>query len=78
MSCFKFVRVLNIRKFSLIWQGSEYASGCNYARFLSIPGFRVCQVSAYTSVAPQGSKYALVIMPYGKVLNMPGQRFTGL
>ena len=40
-----------------MWQGSEYASGCNYARVLNIPGFRVCQASAYARVA-QGSKYA--------------------
>ena len=45
--------VLNIHKFSLIWQGSEYALGCNYLRVLNIPGFRVCQVSAYANV-PQG------------------------
>ena len=39
-----------------MWQGAEYASGCNYGRVLNIPGFRVCQVSAYASVA-QGSEY---------------------
>ena len=38
-------------------RGSEYASGCNYRRVLNIPGFRVCQVSAYASLA-QGSEYA--------------------
>ena len=48
--------VLNSRKFLLIWQDSEYASGFNYESLLNIPGFRVCQVSAYASVA-QGSKY---------------------
>ena len=55
--------------------GSEYALGCSYGRVLNIPGLRVCQVSAYASVA-QGSKYTR-IMSYGRVLNMPGQCFTG-
>ena len=32
-------------------------SGYNYGRVLDIPGFRVCQVSAYASVA-QGLEYA--------------------
>ena len=40
-----------------MWQGSEYMSGYNYGRVLHIPGFRVCQVSTYASVA-QGSEYA--------------------
>ena len=56
VSCFKHVRVLNIRKFWLIWQGSEHALGCNNGRVLNILDFRVCQVSAYASVA-QGSEY---------------------
>ena len=47
---FKYVRVLNVRKFWLIWQGSEYASGWNFRRVLNIPGFGVCQVSSYASV----------------------------
>ena len=67
---------LNICKFSWIWQGSEYASGCNYVRVLNIPGFRVCQVSAHASAA-QGSEYGWK-MPYDRVLNMPGQRFAVL
>ena len=54
---FKYVRVLTIHRFSLILQGSEYPLGCNYGRVLNIPGFRVCQVSAYVSVE-QGSKYS--------------------
>ena len=37
-------------------KGSKYASGCNYVRVLNIPGFRLCQISAYASVA-QGSEY---------------------
>ena len=56
---FKHLRVLNICKFSLIWQGSEYASGCNYGGVLNNPGLRVCQVSAYARVA-QGSENALI------------------
>ena len=67
--------VLNIRKFLLIRQGSEYASGCNYGRVLNIPGLRACQVFMYVSVA-QGSEYVR-IMPYDRVLNMPCQCFTG-
>ena len=57
MSGFKYVRVLNIRKLCFVWQGSEYLLGCNYRRVLNITRFRVCQVSAYASVA-QGSEYA--------------------
>ena len=56
VSGFKYVRVLNICKLPLIWQGSEYGSGCKYGRVLNLPGFRVCQVSAYASVT-QGSEY---------------------
>ena len=56
-------------------RASECVSGCSYGRVLNIPGFRVCQVSAYGSVV-QGSEYCW-IMPYGRFLNMPGQRFTG-
>ena len=74
VSDFKYVRVLNIRKFSYIWQGSKYASGCNYGRVPSIPGFRVCQVFAYASVA-QGFENGW-IMFYGRLLNMSDQRFT--
>ena len=59
MSGFKYVRVLNIRKFSPKWQGSEYASECNYGGVLHIPGFRVCQVFAHAGVV-QGSEYAWI------------------
>ena len=75
MSGFKHVRVLNIPKFSVTWQDSEYPSGCNYGRVLNIPGFQVFQVSAYASVA-HGSEYGW-IMPYGRVLNMHCQRLIG-
>ena len=48
--------------------------------FLNIPGFRVCQVSAYARVA-QGSEYNWIWLNnhlwQDSVLNMPGQRFTG-
>ena len=74
MPSFKDVRVPNIYIFSLIWQGSEYGSGCNCERVLNIPGFQVCLVFVYENVT-QGSEYEW-IMPYGKVLNIPGQRFT--
>ena len=60
VSGFKYVRVLNIRKFSLIWQGSEYASGWNYGRVLNIAGFLVSQI--------------LCIEVLHKVLNMPEYR----
>ena len=62
VSGLKYVRVLNICKFSWIWQGSEYASGCSYRRVLDIPG----------------SEYArfLRMQALHKVLNIPGQRFT--
>ena len=56
---FKYVQVLNIRKFSQIWQGSEYSLGCSYIRVLNIPGFQVCQVCAYANVA-EGSEYAWI------------------
>ena len=58
-SGFKHVKVQNICKFSLIWQGSECVSGCNYASVLNTPGSQVFQVSAYASVA-QGSEYAWI------------------
>ena len=61
MSGFKYVRVLNILKFSLIWRGSEYVLGCNYGKVLNIPGFRVGQVSAYASVA-QDSEYPWICL----------------
>ena len=57
MSGFK--NVLNISKFLLQWQGSEYALGCNYGRVLSNQGFQVCQVDAYASDA-KGSEYARI------------------
>ena len=56
---FKYVRVLNIRKFAHTWQGSEYALGCNYRRVLNIPGFRLSQIFAYASVA-EGSECAWI------------------
>ena len=59
MSGFKYVRVLNICKFSKIWQGSEYTLGCNYIRVLNIPWFQVCQFSVHESVV-QGSEYASI------------------
>ena len=49
-------RVLNTSEFWIFIilkkkkQSSEYAVGCNYGRVLNIPGFRVCQVSAYEIV----------------------------
>ena len=55
----KYVIVLNIHKFLWISHGSEYASGCNYGRVLNIPGFQVCQISAYATVA-QGPEYASI------------------
>ena len=55
----EYVIVLNIPKFSLIWRGSDYLSGCNNGKVLNITGFRVCQVSAYASVA-KGSEYAWI------------------
>ena len=58
VSHFKYAWVLNIHKISLISQGPEYASSCNNGSVLNIPGFQICQVSAYTSVA-QGSEYLL-------------------
>ena len=74
MSHFKYVRVLNICKLLQIWQGSEDALGGNYGGVLNVPGFLVCQVSAYARVA-QSSEYSW-IMSCGRVLNMSGQRFT--
>ena len=60
VSCFKYVRVLNIFKFSLVWQGCEYVSEWNYGRVLNIPGFRVCQVSAYAASVTQASEYVWI------------------
>ena len=39
-------------------RGFKYVR-CNYGRVLNIPGFRVCQVSMYASIA-QGSEYARI------------------
>ena len=39
--------------------GPEYESDCNYVKVLDIPGFKVCQVSAYESIV-QGSEYARI------------------
>ena len=44
-----------------MWQGSEYAPGCNYGRVLNIPRFRLCQVSTYASVA-QGSEFHWILL----------------
>ena len=57
---------------------SEYAPGCNYGKVLNIPGFLVCQVSAYASIAKvlDMPEYGW-IMPYITVLNMHDQYFTG-
>ena len=52
-----FKYVLNICKYLLKREGSEYASRCDYGGVLNIPGFRVCQVYAYVSVA-QGTEYS--------------------
>ena len=48
--------------------GSEYESDCNYVKVLDIPGFKVCQVSAYESIV-QGSEYAW--STFHRVLNKP-------
>ena len=45
--------------FSLIWQAFEYAPGCNCRRALIIPGFRICQSSAYAGVT-QDSEYTWI------------------
>ena len=37
-----------------MWQGSKYASGCNYGRVLNILRFQLCQVSVNASIV-QGS-----------------------
>ena len=42
-----------------MWQGSENTLGCNYGRVLNIPGFQICQLSAYANVA-QRSEYARI------------------
>ena len=34
-----------------MWQGSEYAWEYNYEKIINIPGFWLCQVSIYVSVA---------------------------
>ena len=51
----------------------------NYGRAPNVPRFRVCQVSAHASVA-HGSEYDWISLnnAYGRVQNMPGQRFTGI
>ena len=64
-------------------QGPEYVSECTYRGVMNFPGFRIWQVSAYASVT-QGSEYAWIWLnawiscsDYGRVINMPGQSFTG-
>ena len=48
-----------------------------YGRVRNIPGFRVCQVSHMQALHKvlNMPNYGL-IMPHGRDLNMPGQRFT--
>ena len=41
------------------WQGSEYALKCSYGRDLNIPGFQVCQISAYANVV-EDSEYVRI------------------
>ena len=64
-------------------QGPEYVSECTYRGVMNFPGFRIWQVSAYASVT-QGSECAWIWLnawisysDYGRVINMPGQSFTG-
>ena len=62
----------------------EYVLGCYYERVLNIPGFWICQVSAYASVT-QASEYTRIWLNnswikcsnYDRIMNMPGQSFTG-
>ena len=79
-----FIKILHkVYLFSEKWQDSEYASGCNYGRVLNIPGFRICQVSAYVSLTKsfeyawiwlnnariwQGSEYAW--LKFHRLLNV--------
>ena len=56
--------VLNVPEFWILESFHKYDRvlnmlGCNYRRFLNIPGFQVCQVSVYASIA-QGSEYAWI------------------
>ena len=60
---FKYLTVLNICKFTLMWRGSVYASWCNCGRLLNIPGFWVCQVSVYASLS-QGPEYPWIWLNY--------------
>ena len=78
VSGFKYVKILNIRKFPWIWQDSKYAWGWNYGRVVNIPGFQGCQISAYVSF-PQSSIYAWIWLNNAlcRVLNIPDQRFKG-
>ena len=59
-----FWKFVNFRKYG----GVLNASGCNHERVSNIPGFGVCQISVYASVA-QGSEYDWIWLN--------GQRFTG-
>ena len=60
VSGFKYIRVLKIWRFSYdrILNVSD-AWICNYGWVLNIPGFQVCPVPAYASIA-QGSEYAWI------------------
>ena len=78
MSGLKYGRVLKICKFSWIWQGSEYALGCNYGRVLDIPGSeyaKFLRMQALLSMVLIMPQYGW-IMPHDKVLNKFAQRFT--
>ena len=59
---FKYVRVLNIRKFLLLWQGSEHAWSTilkvlNKSSVLNMLGLRILQGCEYVRVT-QGALYA--------------------
>ena len=65
--------LVNFRKYT------EYTSGCNYGRVLDVPGFRLCQASAYMQALHKVlnmPEYDWII-PQGRALNMPGQPFMG-
>ena len=52
-------RILNMSEFWIFVTFRKYALRFSYGKVLNIPGFRVCQVSAYASVA-QGSEYSWI------------------
>ena len=55
----EFPGLCRVYLFSWIWQGSEYALGCNYGRVFNILDFRICQIPTYVSVT-QDSEYAWI------------------